>query len=62
MSIDFEPDALREKYQSERDKRVRADANEQYVEMKGQFAHYLDGLTFTCDGPFKTSGPACTTT
>ena len=42
MSIDFEPDALREKYQSERDKRVRADANEQYVEMKGQFAHYLD--------------------
>ena len=27
MSIDFEPDALREKYQSERDKRVRADAN-----------------------------------
>ncbi|MFI0527970.1 MAG: flavin-containing monooxygenase, partial [Ilumatobacteraceae bacterium] len=42
MSIDLEPDALREKYQSERDKRVRADANEQYVEMKGQFAHYLD--------------------
>ena len=41
-SIDLEPDALREKYQSERDKRVRADANEQYVEMKGQFAHYLD--------------------
>ena len=39
MSIDFEPDALREKYQSERDKRVRADANEQYVEMKLSLIH-----------------------
>jgi hypothetical protein len=27
---------------SERDKRVRSDGNEQYVEMTGQFAHYLD--------------------
>ncbi len=34
--------ALREKYRLERDKRLRADANEQYVEMTGQFAHYLD--------------------
>jgi len=42
MSIDFEPDALREKYQNERDKRVRTDGNEQYVEMVGQFAHYLE--------------------
>ena len=28
--IDFDPDALRAKYQSERDKRVRTDGNEQY--------------------------------
>ncbi|MDP2290060.1 MAG: NAD(P)/FAD-dependent oxidoreductase [Actinomycetota bacterium] len=42
MSTDLEPDALREKYRYERDKRVRGDGNEQYVEMVGQFAHYLD--------------------
>ena len=42
MTIDLEADALREKYRLERDKRLRADANEQYVEMAGQFAHYLD--------------------
>ncbi|HYC00868.1 MAG TPA: NAD(P)/FAD-dependent oxidoreductase [Candidatus Limnocylindrales bacterium] len=35
-------DALREKYRRERDKRVRADGNEQYVEVAGRFAHYLD--------------------
>ena len=38
----FDPDALRRKYREERDKRLRADANEQYVEMAGQFAHYLE--------------------
>jgi cation diffusion facilitator CzcD-associated flavoprotein CzcO len=42
MSIDEQAEALREKYRSERDKRVRSDGNEQYVEMTGQFAHYLD--------------------
>lgn len=38
----FDPDALRERYRVERDKRLRADANEQYVEMTGTFAHYLE--------------------
>ncbi len=38
---DFDPDALREKYRIERDKRLRADANEQYREISGEFAHYL---------------------
>jgi cyclohexanone monooxygenase len=42
MTDTFDPDLLRDRYRSERDKRLRADANEQYVEMKGQFAHYLD--------------------
>ena len=37
-----EATVLREKYREERDKRLRADGNEQYVEMVGQFAHYLD--------------------
>jgi cyclohexanone monooxygenase len=40
--LDFDPDALREKYRAERDKRLRAEGNEQYQEIKGQFAHYLD--------------------
>ena len=40
--LPFDPDALREKYRQERDKRLRADGNEQYVEVVGEFAHYLD--------------------
>ncbi|HEY9233585.1 MULTISPECIES: flavin-containing monooxygenase [Phenylobacterium] len=38
----FDPEALRARYRAERDKRLRADGNEQYVEMKGDFAHYLE--------------------
>jgi len=40
--LDFDPDALRDKYRQERDKRLRADGNEQYVEVKGDFRHYID--------------------
>ena len=35
-------DALRAKYRQERDKRLRPDGNEQYIEPKGRFAHFLD--------------------
>ncbi len=35
-------DAIRAKYDEEREKRIRADGNEQYLEPVGQFAHYLD--------------------
>jgi len=38
----FDPDALRDKYRLERDKRLRADGNEQYIEIAGRFAHYLE--------------------
>jgi cation diffusion facilitator CzcD-associated flavoprotein CzcO len=38
----FDADALRERYRTERDKRLRTEGNEQYVEMTGEFAHYLD--------------------
>jgi cyclohexanone monooxygenase len=38
----FDPDVLRDKYRAERDKRLRPDGNEQYVEMTGRFAAYLD--------------------
>ena len=40
--IDFDPEALKAKYLAERDKRLRADGNEQYQEIAGQYAHYLD--------------------
>ena len=34
--------ALRDKYRQERDKRLRADGNDQYVEPTGKFAHLLE--------------------
>ena len=40
--LGFDPNALRDKYRTERDRRVRADGSEQYVEIAGQFAHYLE--------------------
>jgi cyclohexanone monooxygenase len=40
--LGFDPDALREKYRQERDKRLRDDANAQYREVAGEFARYLD--------------------
>lgn len=38
----FDPDALRERYRQEREKRLRGDGIEQYIEMTGEYAHYLD--------------------
>ncbi|HUI28471.1 MAG TPA: NAD(P)/FAD-dependent oxidoreductase [Candidatus Kryptonia bacterium] len=40
--LEFDPDALRTKYREERDKRLRADGNDQYVEVKGEFAHFVE--------------------
>jgi cyclohexanone monooxygenase len=40
-STDFDAEALREKYLLERDKRLRADGNAQYVEIAGRYADYL---------------------
>jgi cation diffusion facilitator CzcD-associated flavoprotein CzcO len=39
---DVDSAALRERYAHERDKRLRPDGNDQYVELKGQFGRYLD--------------------
>jgi cyclohexanone monooxygenase len=41
-NLGFDPDALRDKYRAERDRRLRDDGNNQYQEIKGKFAHYLD--------------------
>ncbi|MEX1104593.1 MAG: NAD(P)/FAD-dependent oxidoreductase [Ilumatobacteraceae bacterium] len=35
-------DGLRTKYREERDKRLRADGSQQYIEPTGRFAHFLD--------------------
>jgi len=40
--LGFDPDALRAKYREERDKRIRPEGNEQYVEVKDAFAHFVD--------------------
>src|SRR5262245_55893397 len=40
--VDFDPDALKRKYLSERDKRLRADGNAQYIEVKAEFSRYID--------------------
>ena len=40
--LDFDPDTLRAKYRAERDRRVRPDGNDQYVEVKGDFSRYID--------------------
>lgn len=41
-TLPFDPAALREKYRQERDKRLRAEGNAQYVGVTGKFAHFLE--------------------
>ena len=40
--LGFDPNALRDKYRAERDKRLRVEGNEQYVEVKDAFAHFVE--------------------
>jgi cation diffusion facilitator CzcD-associated flavoprotein CzcO len=42
LKLDFNPETLREKYRSERDKRRRDDGNAQYQQVAGDFTHYVD--------------------
>ncbi len=42
MSEVIDREALRRKYREERDKRLRPDGNEQYLQPTGRFAHLLD--------------------
>jgi cyclohexanone monooxygenase len=41
-TLGFDPDALREKYRRERDKRLRAEGERQYAEVSGRFSHFLE--------------------
>jgi cyclohexanone monooxygenase len=40
--LDFDPEVLREKYRHERDRRIRQDGEDQYIEAAAEFAHYAD--------------------
>jgi cation diffusion facilitator CzcD-associated flavoprotein CzcO len=40
--LGFDPDALRERYREEREKRLRSDGNDQYVEVAGDLARFVD--------------------
>ena len=40
--LGFDPERLRAKYRQERDKRVRTDGNNQYQQVVGDFARYVD--------------------
>jgi len=40
--LGFDPEALREKYRMERDKRMRPEGNSQYQSVTGDFSHYVD--------------------
>ncbi|HEY2484903.1 MAG TPA: NAD(P)-binding protein, partial [Candidatus Binataceae bacterium] len=42
LGLDFDPEALRAKYQQERDKRLRPDGNKQYIDTAGKFARYAE--------------------
>ena len=41
-TLSFDPDALALKYREERDKRVRVDGNDQYQEVVGEFAYFVE--------------------
>src|SRR5262245_14891650 len=40
--LGFDPDGLREKYRYERDRRLRPDGNDQYVEVGADFRNSID--------------------
>ena len=42
QSLPFDPEALGRKYREERDKRLRADGNDQHQEVTGEFAYFVE--------------------
>lgn len=40
--LGFDPDELKARYRAERDKRLRHDGNDQYIEIKGRFGYFVD--------------------
>jgi cyclohexanone monooxygenase len=48
--LGFDPDALRERYRAERDRRLRNDGSDQYVEMQGEFARFKEEDPYVAPG------------
>ena len=48
--LDFDPEVLRERYRAERDRRIRADAEGQYLEAEGELAHFSDEDPYVAPG------------
>ncbi|WP_435137982.1 flavin-containing monooxygenase [Actinacidiphila sp. bgisy144] len=42
LQLDFDPQALKDRYDLERDKRLRAEGAKQYIKMEGEYQKYLD--------------------
>ena len=47
----YDSDALRARYKLERDKRIRPEGNDQYLEVTGQLAHFIDDPYTPDPGP-----------
>ena len=48
--MNFDPDALRDRYRRERDKRIRTDGEEQFVPTTGEFARYFSEDPYVAPG------------
>jgi cyclohexanone monooxygenase len=55
LPLGFDPDELRERYRRERDKRVRGDGAEQYLEAAGPLARFAAGDPFAGPAPVRSS-------
>ena len=50
QEIDFDPDSLRAKYQHERERRLRPDGQDQYVDVSGKYAYFADNDPYVAPG------------
>jgi cyclohexanone monooxygenase len=54
----IDKEALKRKYREVRDKRLRSEGNEQYIEIKNRLAHYLEDpyVPQDADQAYRSSG------
>jgi hypothetical protein len=50
QEIDLDPDFLRAKYQHERERRLRPDGQDQYVDVSGKYSHFADNDPYVAPG------------
>jgi cyclohexanone monooxygenase len=54
LKLDFDPEAVRERYRRERDKRLRENGADQYIEMAGAYAHFAEDDPYAPPGITRT--------